>query len=139
IAAGIRLVEAGAAPRLLVSGVHPNVSLTDIAALAGGSSTVYDCCVELGHTAKTTLGNADETAEWVANNGYRRLIVVTSDYHLPRSLILLRDAMPGTELVGYPVRTAINPEQPFKTLRAFRGLASEWLKWRVTGLRDRRR
>ena len=134
IASGVQLVEAGAAPTLLISGVHPDVTMEEMATLGGGQADTYACCVELGYAAETTLGNATETAGWAAGHNYKDLIIVTSDYHMPRSLILLRAAMPDLVLTPYPVRTRINPERPFGDLRSFRGLIWEWAKWRVTRL-----
>ena len=37
--------------------------------------------------------------------GYTRLIVVTSDYHMPRSMVEIRSAYPGVELTPYAVET----------------------------------
>lgn len=132
IAAGVALVETGAAERLLVSGVHPDVTIAEIAALAGGSPEVYACCVDIGYVAETTRGNAEETASWALERNYDDLIIVTSDYHMPRSLILLERAMPDVRLAAYPVRTRIDPSKPFSSWRTFRGLVWEWSKWRVT-------
>ncbi len=65
------------------------------------------CCVDLGRDARDTIGNASETRDWAAEHGYRSLIVVTSAYHMPRSIAELNDAMPGVTLIPYPVS---NPE-----------------------------
>ncbi len=40
------------------------------------------CCVDLGHTARDTIGNATETRDWAADHHYVSLIVVTSAYHI---------------------------------------------------------
>lgn len=135
IAAGVRLIEAGAAPHLLVSGVHPDVTMDQITALAGGPASIYACCVTLGRVAETTAGNAAETARWASDEGHRKLIIVTSDYHMPRSLILLHRAMPELELVAYPVRSRIDPYKPLRNWRSVRGLGAEWIKWRITQAR----
>ena len=47
--------------------------------------------------------NADETREWVAQKRYRSLIVVTSNYHMPRALAELGRAMPGVTFIPYSV------------------------------------
>lgn len=134
IAAGIDLVAAGKGERLLISGVHPDVEIEDLTELAGGSAQIWGCCVDIGHRATTTLGNADETAAWAYERGYKRLIIVTSDYHMPRSLIVLRNAMEDVELVPYPVRTVHDPSAIWKDPKSFRGVLIEWAKWRVTTL-----
>lgn len=134
IAAGINLVSEGRGARLLVSGVHPDVTREDLIRLAGGSERVWDCCVDIGHVAETTRGNADETAAWAYERQYDRLIIVTSDYHMPRSMIVLRQAMPDVELVPWPVRTVNDPSSIWTDPSSFRGVLTEWAKWRVTTL-----
>ena len=134
IASGVNLVEAGAGARLLVSGVHKDVTADALQAMAGGNAETYDCCVDIGYLAETTFGNATETASWAKAHGFSRLIVVTSDYHMPRSLIVLQRAMPEAELIAYPVRTHIDPAKAWTDPASFRGLFMEWTKWRVTQL-----
>jgi len=132
IAASIGLIDAGAADHLLISGVHPDVTMTEIEALGGEPSSVYRCCVDLGYQAETTYGNAQEAARWAKTGGHDSLIIVTSNYHMPRSLILLQRAMPELELLPYPVQSLIDPARPFSSFRSAKGLITEWLKWRVT-------
>ncbi|KCZ91636.1 YdcF family protein [Hyphomonas johnsonii] len=134
IAAGVDLVAKGRGARLLISGVNPDVTLDDLIALAGGAPETYACCVDIGYRAETTIGNAEETAVWAYEHGYTRLVIVTSDYHMPRSLLLLQRAMPDIELQPYPVRTVVDPTAVLSDFRSFRGVLTEWAKWRVTGL-----
>ena len=46
-------------------------------------------------------------AQWAKRKGFASLIVVTSDYHMPRSMVELAEAMPDMRLIAYPVS---NPE-----------------------------
>ncbi len=105
IAAGLQLLEAGKANRLLISGVSRRVTRPELQTLIGAAKPVYDCCVDLGFTAENTLGNARETAEWARAKGYRRLILVTADYHMPRARLELQAAMPEAQITPYPVPT----------------------------------
>lgn len=134
IAAGIDLMSAGRGQRLLISGVNPDVDMDDLIALAGGSPDTYACCVDIGYRAETTIGNAEETAAWAYERGYTHLIIVTSDYHMPRSLLLLQRAMPDITLQPYPVRTVVDPSAVLSDSKSFRGVLTEWAKWRVTAL-----
>ena len=134
IAAGVELVGKGRGRRMLISGVNPDVPKADLIALAGGSEEVWACCVDIGYMAETTLGNADETAAWAYERGYKSLIIVTSDYHMPRSLIVLKKAMPDLELIAWPVRTVNDPSRIWSDPGSFRGVFLEWAKWRVTTL-----
>ena len=63
--------------------------------------------VDFTITAATTLGNAQETAEWSQAMRFDSLIVVTADYHMPRAMLELRGAMPDTRLTAYPVATSV--------------------------------
>ncbi|MBD3769478.1 MAG: YdcF family protein [Rhodobacterales bacterium] len=134
IAEGVKLVSEGRGGHLLISGVHPDVTMDDLIALAGGDPDVWACCVTIGHAAETTLGNADETAAWAYENGYHELILVTSDYHMARSLLVLQDAMPDIVLKPWPVRTVIDPSHLFTDFKSLKGVFLEWAKWRVTTL-----
>jgi len=100
---GLRLLAEGRAPRLLVSGVYPHADLDAILRSAGLPAESLECCVTLGYAAGDTAGNARETAAWMAERGYRSLLLVTASYHMPRSLLEFRRAMPDLEIVAHPV------------------------------------
>lgn len=134
IAEGLRLLEAGHGTRLLISGVNPSIGMDEVSARVGGAPDLFACCVDLGYRAESTLGNGGEAADWARANGFQRLAIVTSDYHMPRTLLVLGDAMPGRTLVAVPVRTRIDPARTFTDPRSFRGVVREWAKWRVTTL-----
>lgn len=138
ITAGLELLGSGAVPQLLVSGVHEDVTMEDIAKLGTVEPETLDCCVTLGRMANTTIGNAAEASQWTRENGFESILLVTSDYHMPRTLILMDKAMPDIDMVIYPVRTRIDPGHPFESFKTFRSLVQEWMKWRVTKLRSGR-
>jgi uncharacterized SAM-binding protein YcdF (DUF218 family) len=100
-----RLLEDGKGKRLLVSGVNRQASREDILGVTKAGKNLYDCCVDLGFMAADTVGNARETAEWARAKGYRSLILVTADYHMPRAALELRAAMPEAAITPYPVVT----------------------------------
>jgi uncharacterized SAM-binding protein YcdF (DUF218 family) len=101
--AGLELLDLGKGQRLLISGVHSGTSREQLFAAVGQLTPRSACCIDLGRGAEDTIGNAQETASWVSQNGYRSLIVVTASYHMPRSVMELRTVLPQIELVPYPV------------------------------------
>ncbi|MGI8840188.1 MAG: YdcF family protein [Caulobacteraceae bacterium] len=103
--AASRLLEDGKGRRLLVSGVNRRATRQDLLGVTGAAKPLFDCCVDLGFTAADTVGNARETAEWARSLGYRSLILVTADYHMPRAMLELRAAMPEARIAAYPVAT----------------------------------
>ena len=103
--AATKLLEAGKGKRLLISGVNREATRDDVLNVTKAVKPIYDCCVDLGFAAANTIGNAKETSEWAKAKGYDSLIIVTADYHMPRSMLELRAAMPKTTLYAYPVVT----------------------------------
>jgi uncharacterized SAM-binding protein YcdF (DUF218 family) len=103
ITAAYRLLEEGKGARLLITGVHPDVDARSLKGIVPGEASKFDCCVDVGHRAENTIGNADEAAEWVRQRDYRSIILVTSTYHLPRATLELGRAMPDVEIRPYPV------------------------------------
>lgn len=100
---GLRLLAEGKAKKLLVSGVARGVELQELLRVARHEPGAVECCVELGYDADSTAGNARETAAFMAREGYASLRLVTANYHMRRSLLEFRRAMPGAEIVAHPV------------------------------------
>jgi len=96
---GLRLLAERRAPRMLISGTGRG-ELADLLAGAGLgaelAARVAPAPVTLGRIARSTRGNARETAEWVAAHDIRSLIVVTSGYHMPRALLELGRLLPAS-------------------------------------------
>ena len=125
-----RLLEAGKGRRLLVSGVNRLATRRDVWGVTGAAKPLFDCCVDLGFTAADTIGNARETAEWAHSLGYRSLILVTADYHMPRALLELRAALPTTTITPYPVATPDLDAQHWQaTNLGARRMALEYCKY----------
>lgn len=100
---GVGLLLAGRAGELLVTGVDPATTAQALQARSQAAPEKFACCISLGHQAQNTLGNARETAEWMAAAGHKSLFLVTAGYHMPRSLLLFRQAMPNLKVMPNPV------------------------------------
>ncbi len=108
IAAAVDLLTAHKGRRVLVSGVNREVTREQLRLASGSVRRIYDCCVDLGFTAADTVGNARETAEWAKTMRFHSLIIVTSDYHMPRAMLEARAVLrpPAVTLQTYAVPTA---------------------------------
>jgi uncharacterized SAM-binding protein YcdF (DUF218 family) len=127
---GARLLTDGRAKRLLISGVNRRTRREDVQRISGLDQKAFTCCVDLGYEALDTVGNADETRTWANANGYNSLIVVTSNYHMPRSLAELKLAMPGRTLIPHAVTPRNFPEGGWWLhIATTRLLLSEYLKY----------
>ena len=100
----LRLLAAGAADRLLVSGIGGGADLADLTRRARLDPRPLAPRITLGRGATSTRGNALEAAAWVRAGHLHSLIVVTGFYHMPRALTEFRRALPGVRLVPVPVR-----------------------------------
>lgn len=130
IEAGMNLFAEGAGKRLLISGVHPDTSRTRLAEFWKGSTELFNCCVDLGREAMTTNGNAAEVGEWVEKNGYDEIVLVTSDYHMPRAMASTRARMPGVVIHPYAVASGyMNENKRPASFKAWKKLAGEYTKF----------
>ena len=131
LAPAVTLLEHGNGQRLLITGVNTINSKHDLKVLLHGGDA-FDCCADLGFAALDTRGNAAEAARWARAHHYGSLIVVTANYHMPRSLVEFGAEMPDVALVPYPVPT--DPQRVFSWDNAKR-LNGEYLKYLASLLR----
>jgi len=130
------LLEQGRGERLLISGVHPATTKSILRARTGQYERLFRCCIDIDTLARDTVGNAREAATWAKKRGYSSLMLVTSAYHLPRSMLELSAVLPDVELIGYPVVTpSINYDRWWATTKGLRILASEYFKYLAARVR----
>lgn len=83
---------------LLVSGVNPDSTLPQRIEKLSLSSRIT-----LGFDALNTAGNAQETAIWAHTHHIKTIRLITSNYHMPRSLFELKSVLPDVEIIPHPV------------------------------------
>ena len=103
LSTGMALLEEGKAPKLFISGVHRGVEVSEILKIARSQRPEPVGSVVLGYAADDTVGNAAETAAWIAAERLTSLRLVTGAYHMPRSLTEFRQVLPGTRIIPHPV------------------------------------
>ncbi|HYJ59825.1 MAG TPA: YdcF family protein [Methyloceanibacter sp.] len=99
----MKLLAEGKAKRVLITGVNRTTTVEELKQLASQGGEYFTCCVDIDKQARNTIDNATETSEWVAQHRYGSIIVVTSNYHMPRALAELARVMPAVRLIPYPV------------------------------------
>lgn len=99
----IELLASGRGRRLLITGVNRQTSESEIARLKPEHAGTVSCCVDLDRSAVNTIGNATETRRWAHERGFKSLIVVTSNYHMPRAMAELSHQLPDIVLIPFPV------------------------------------
>jgi uncharacterized SAM-binding protein YcdF (DUF218 family) len=133
---GLELLAAGKAGKLFVSGVNPAVDRDTLLRALGPAAKREACCIVLGHAADNTVGNALETAGWMQQEGYRSLRLVTSWYHMHRSLLEFSRVMPRVRVVAHPVFARDNDSDGWRGwLASGQRVFAEYNKFLVAWLR----
>lgn len=138
---GLNLLEQGAADKLFISGVYEGVDMQNLLQAYRESPEDLNCCVAIGH-AVDTIANAIETAKWAKDNHIASLRLVTGAYHMPRSVLEFKQAMPGVTLVEHPVFPAHVKQQNWWAWPGTTGLIvgeynkflMAWVRHRLIGL-----
>jgi uncharacterized SAM-binding protein YcdF (DUF218 family) len=134
---GLQLLAEERAGKLFVSGVARGVEIDQLLRIAQRQPQDFGCCIAVGYDADNTAGNSRETAEWMRKEGYSSLRLVTANYHMPRSLVEFRSAMPEIRIVPHPV---FPPQFMIETWWRWPGtatlLVSEYSKYLVARLRS---
>lgn len=126
----IELLAAERGKRLLITGVHRATSATEIARLTPLYSKYFTCCIDLDKSALNTFGNALETRRWAREHNFNSLIIVTSNWHMPRAMAELAHQLPDTALIAYPVMSEkVKTEPWWQSFDTTRFLFAEYLKY----------
>jgi uncharacterized SAM-binding protein YcdF (DUF218 family) len=126
----IELLAAERGKRLLITGVHRATSASEIARLTPLYSKFFTCCIDLDRSALNTFGNALETKRWAREHSFNSLIVVTSNWHMPRAMAEIQHQLPDVALIAYPVISEkVKTEPWWENISTARFLVAEYLKY----------
>lgn len=103
---GLDMLTKEKAKRLFVSGVGERTTLDLMLMLSGklpDNILELKKRIDIGYKAKNTRGNAVEVADWVKENNYKSIRLVTANYHMPRSHYELITEMPDITIIPNPV------------------------------------
>lgn len=138
IEAGLAVLSAGKAGKLLISGVNPGTGKVQLGLAHPAAAPWLACCTDLGFAAADTTGNAIEIADWAAGMNVKSIRVVTAAFHMPRSLYEIGARLPGVELVPHPVfPPLVRLDDWWMSPGTASLIASEYSKYILVVLRDR--
>ena len=101
ISTGVDLLKKKRAKILFITGIQTQ---KDAAELFKKKARQARNQIALGRRAFDTIGNAQETAQWLARTPHvSSFYLITSDYHLPRSKVVFDSLLSGYEITPYPV------------------------------------
>ena len=141
VSTGLHLLVAGHGQRLLISGIGKGVSKGDIARLVPFGAIpptrlnqIIACCVDLGAVAENTRGNALEARIWAEQYGYTYLVLVTADYHIPRSLNDFRASISNAAIIPHAVPSGARLNYWWRHPATTAMLAREYVKYLLSRL-----
>ncbi|WP_345115711.1 YdcF family protein [Bartonella jaculi] len=127
IETGLDLLQKRLGSRLLISGVNTTTNLQRLKYSTHITPQLFTCCVDIGHEATNTKGNAEESAAWIKKHHYHTVYIVTHDYHMWRSLRELKYLMPEINFIAYPVKKN-DTESTIQQINQIRILVFEYIK-----------
>ncbi|WP_375651712.1 MULTISPECIES: YdcF family protein [unclassified Bartonella] len=127
IETGLNLLQRGLGSRLLISGVNSTTNLKGFMHNRHISPRLVSCCIDIGHQAINTRGNAEESAAWIKKHHYKTLYIVTHDYHMWRSMRELKYLMPDIHFIAYPVKKS-DAESAIQQINQIRILIFQYIK-----------
>ena len=124
----VKLLNANRAEKMFISGVFKDTSLRELQNREDVEIFNSDK-VTLDKKSTNTVENAKETSEWIKKNKINSIYLVTSNYHMPRSMAEFRRYNPKLEIVPYPVYSEKISHKWWKNWHSFSLLASEYNKF----------
>ncbi len=100
IKVALDLLQNHQAEKLFISGVHSTVSIDT---LFQKVDTATKNKIHLGYQAENTYENALETDKWLQENNVTSILLVTSFYHMPRSLFEIKQRQKNLTILPYPI------------------------------------
>ena len=135
ISEAVKLLNQGLADKLFISGVEKNTSLQDISDSQDISMPEKNVALEKKST--NTVENAIQTQAWLDKNHITSIRLVTSNYHIPRSLEEFRSLNPTLVIIGHPVYSENVSPKWWKNKGSFCLLASEYNKFLYVYVRNK--
>ena len=101
---GLKILNSEIGYKLLISGVNKEISIEEIKKEFPKYNQLFNCCVELESISTNTFENVREIFFWKKNNNIKNILLITSDYHLPRVELEVNRLLLDKETFYYGVK-----------------------------------
>ena len=130
----IKLFNDGMSDKLFISGVQKNISLKDLERKNAIKVSDGDR-ITLDKVATNTFENARETSLWIKQQNIKSIRLVTSNYHILRSVVEFRRWNKNVSIILHPVYSEKVSALWWKSVDSFWFLAEEYNKFLVAYVR----
>lgn len=135
----LNLMEYGAIRYLFISGVNESVNKKELyLSLPNESRSIFQehhKRIILGKKARSTRGNANEVYNFFKDRRHnKRILLITTNYHLPRSVIEFERVMPDYTIIAEPVYSPQFPESWYFHKNSLMLAISEYHKLIASGI-----
>jgi uncharacterized SAM-binding protein YcdF (DUF218 family) len=125
--------------KLLISGTgkgFTKLSVNNILSKKNDFYSFIKCCIKLDSKSKNTYSNAIQTKVWVNKNKINQFVLITSNYHMPRALLELKEQMPNINIIAYPIYpTKHEIKKWIYSFETFSLVLAEYSKFQLAKLR----
>lgn len=136
ISEGIKILKKNSNERLLISGVNKKISKSKIISLYGNdpeAKQLFDCCIDIDKVSTNTFENSRETHFWTRDRQLKTLLIVTSNYHIPRVKLEFSRFFQENILYYNPVNITEDDESNI-SLEMIKKITFEYIKYLRTSL-----
>ncbi len=103
ISEGLRLLEKNQAPQVLISGVPTESTLRELKEYQQFKGKLDEKRITLEQHSQTTQENSVYSARWIRQHQVKEICLVTSCYHMRRSLLEFRSQVPDVKIIPHIV------------------------------------
>ena len=126
---GLKLFSENRTLKLIISGVDKQVSVNNIIPndLKNAANITID------KDSESTYQNAKVVNRWSIKHKLRNITIITSYYHMPRSMFLMKLLSPNVNFYPYPVKKVFASNSSFKeNIFYYFFLTEEYIKYLVS-------
>ena len=126
---GLELFNSNRNLRLIISGVDKKVSDTSI--IPEDLKNKFNITID--KDSESTYQNAKVINKWASKYKLKNVTIITSYYHMPRSMMLIQSLTPSINFYAYPVEKKIFSKISFKeNILYYFFLTEEYIKYVVS-------
>ena len=101
---GLKILNSEIGYKLLISGVNKEIPIEEIKKEFPKFNQLFNCCIELESISTNTFENVREIFFWKKKNNIKNILLITSDYHLPRVELEVNRLLLDKETFYYGVK-----------------------------------